>query len=105
MSKRGHRTFGLFAHITWHTWRRERSVRRSEVDVVGRGILSAAERQSVHVLAQAVLADHVHVVISVRPDRAITPSGSIDRPRPHPGDTGNVRTSRACRLSIDSPFS
>jgi len=51
---------------------------------VGRGILSAAERQSVHVLAQAVLADHVHVVISVRPDRAITPSGSIDRPRPHP---------------------
>ena len=58
MSKRGHRKFGLFAHITWHTWRRERSVRRSEVDVVGRGILSAAERQSVHVLAQAVLADH-----------------------------------------------
>src|SRR3989442_15401584 len=73
MSKRGHRKFGLFAHITWHNWRRERTVRRSEVEVVGRGILTAAERHSVHVLAQAVLADHVHVVVSFRPDRAIPP--------------------------------
>ena len=73
MSKRGHRKFGLFAHITWHTWRRERNVRRCDVEVVGRGILVAAERQAVHVLAQAVLADHVHVVISFRPNRAITP--------------------------------
>lgn len=73
MSKRGHRKFGLFAHITWHTWRRERSIRRCDVEIVGRGIVTAAERQSVHVLAQAVLADHVHVVISFRPDRAIMP--------------------------------
>ena len=48
-----------------------RSVRRCDVEIVGRGILKAAERQSVHVLAQAVLTDHVHGVISFRPDRAI----------------------------------
>ena len=73
MSKRGHKKFGLFAHITWHTWRRERSVRRGDVDIVGRSILTAAARHSVHVLAQSVLADHVHVVVSFRPDRAIMP--------------------------------
>jgi REP element-mobilizing transposase RayT len=73
MSKPGHRNFGLFAHITWHTWRRERSVRRTDAETVTRGILEAAARQSVHVLAQAVLADHVHVLISFRPDRPLMP--------------------------------
>src|SRR2546430_8277969 len=73
MSKRGHRKFGLFAHITWHTSRRERSVRSRDVGIVANGILAAADRNAVHVLAQAVMADHVHVLVSFRPDRALMP--------------------------------
>ena len=73
MSKPGHRRFGLFAHVTWHTRRRERSVRRADVKTVARGILDAGARNAVHVLAQAVMADHVHVVVSFRPDRPLVP--------------------------------
>jgi len=70
---RGHRTFGLFAHVTWHTWRRQNSVRRADVETVARAIRDAASRNSVHVVAQAVLADHVHVLVSFLPERALTP--------------------------------
>src|SRR5205809_7828761 len=73
MSKRGHRTFGLFAHVTWHTWRRTRSVRRADVEVVASGILESGLRNGVHILAQAIIADHVHVLVSMRPDRPLTP--------------------------------
>src|SRR5689334_24813307 len=69
MTKSGHRKFGLFAHITWHTWRRERTVQREDASVVTRTILAAADRNAVHVLSQAVLSDHVHVVVSFRPDQ------------------------------------
>jgi len=73
MSKLGHRKFGLFAHVTWHTVRRARSIRQEDVETVTRGILAAAARSSVHVLAQATLADHVHVLVSFRPDRSLMP--------------------------------
>ena len=73
MKGRGHRTFGLFAHVTWHTWRRQNSVRRADVETVARAIRDAASRNSVHVVAQAVLADHVHVLVSFLPERALTP--------------------------------
>ncbi len=73
MSKPGHRNFGLFAHVTWHTWRRQGSVRLEDVGTVTQGILSVAARNSVHVLAQAVMADHVHVLVSFRPDRRLMP--------------------------------
>src|SRR2546428_7875070 len=73
MSKLGHRKFGLFAHVTWHTVGRARSIRQEDVETVTRGILAAAARSSVHVLAQATLADHVHVLVSFRPDRSLMP--------------------------------
>src|SRR5438552_8682910 len=73
MTKPGHRRFGLFAHITWHTWRRQRVVRHDDVPIITRSILDAAARNSVHVLAQAVMADHVHVLVSFRPDQTLTP--------------------------------
>ena len=66
-----HKAYGLYAHITWHTWRRQRSVRHMDVSTIAHAVQSAAERHKIHVLAQAVLADHVHVVVSYRPDTAL----------------------------------
>jgi len=63
-----HRAFGLFAHITWHTSRRKRSVHAADVQIVAQSVIDAASRNRVHILAQAILANHVHVLVSVRPD-------------------------------------
>src|SRR5437588_11178656 len=73
VSKAGHRSFALFAHVTWHTSRREHSVRQTDVAAVTRALLECAARNSVHVLAQAVRADHVHVLVSFRPDLSLIP--------------------------------
>jgi putative transposase len=73
MSKPGHRKFALYAHITWHTYRRERSIRQQDVSTVTQSITAAAARNSVHMLAQAVVADHVHVLVSFRPDSPLMP--------------------------------
>jgi len=37
-----HTSFGIYVHITWHTWRRERSLRRQDVSRVTGAILDAA---------------------------------------------------------------
>ena len=69
MRARGpHKALGLYAHLTWHTWRSERSIRHGDVAVVTRVVLDAATRCRVRVHAQAVLAVHVHVLVSYPPD-------------------------------------
>ena len=68
-----HRATGLFAHITWHTWRRDRVIDQSAARLVTNAIARAAERQDVHLLAQSVLADHVHILVSFKPDQALAP--------------------------------
>ncbi len=69
MRARGpHHAIGLYAHVTWHTWRRESSIRRVDTAVVADVVLEAAHRCRVRVHAQAVVADHVHVVLSYPPD-------------------------------------
>ena len=68
-----HRASGLYAHITWHTWRRQRFIRRQDVALVTGTVLHAAERCNVRVHSQAVLSDHVHVVVSYGPSVALTP--------------------------------
>jgi len=74
MRRRGpHKAFGLFAHITWHTWRRQPWLRRQDVEVVSDGIRRAAKRYNMNILAQAVLTDHVHVLVSFRPQHALAP--------------------------------
>jgi len=73
MRARGpHKAVGLYAHLTWHTWRREPSIRRVDVRVVTDVVLEAACRCRVRVHAQAVLADHVHVLVSYPPDTTIS---------------------------------
>ncbi len=62
-----HKSIGIYVHITWHTCRRERSLRRQDVPRVTDAILGAAARTDTHVHAQAVLTDHVHVLVSMNP--------------------------------------
>lgn len=68
----GHTAFQLYAHITWHTWRRVGCVNARLAGVIRSAILRAAERTEVHVLRDAVLADHVHLLISFRPSTRIS---------------------------------
>ena len=73
MRARGpHKAVGLYAHLTWHTWRWERSIRRAEVATVTHVVLEAAHRCGVRVHAQEVLADHVHVLVSYAPDATLS---------------------------------
>ncbi len=58
-----HKAGGLYAHITWHTWRRGRVIKRVDVPVIIAAINEAASRTAARVLSIAVLRDHVHVVI------------------------------------------
>jgi putative transposase len=66
--KRGpHQAMGLYAHVTWHTWRRERSIRASDVPIVVRAFTDASTRSRIRIHVQAVLADHIHLMVSYPP--------------------------------------
>jgi REP-associated tyrosine transposase len=66
-----HKACGLYAHVTWHTWRRMAQIRRYDVPVVTETVLDAARRWEVRVHGQAVLSDHVHLVVSFPPHVAL----------------------------------
>jgi REP element-mobilizing transposase RayT len=73
MRARGqHQACRLFAHLTWHTYRSEPSIRAQQVSTVTDAIRSAARRTKSLVLAQAVLSDHIHVVIRHAPDATVS---------------------------------
>lgn len=73
MRRRGpHKAIGLYAHITWHTWRRRPAVRKSDVDHIVAAARDAATRCRVRVHALGILADHVHVVLSFAPDTTLS---------------------------------
>ncbi|MGH7531102.1 MAG: transposase [Gemmatimonadales bacterium] len=63
-----HRAFALFAHVTWHTWNRTECVDAAASDDVKIALLSAGKRTGVRVIRSAVLSNHVHAVVSFRPD-------------------------------------
>lgn len=63
----GHHAYQLYAHITWHTWKRVGCVNRSAARDVIIAVECAARRTSTTVLRSAVLADHVHLLVSFRP--------------------------------------
>ena len=66
-----HRAYNLYAHITWHTRRRVGCVNENAAaDVLG-AIAEAGRRCNVCTLRTAVLADHVHVLVSYRPSTRI----------------------------------
>ena len=66
-----HNACGLYAHVTWHTWRRIPTIRRCDVSLLVDSVLDAAHRTGVHVHAQAALSDHVHVLVSYPPRVAL----------------------------------
>ena len=68
----GHKASGLYAHVTWHTWRRLAVIRECDVPLIHDSVLQAAHRTKVRVHAQAVLRDHVHVVVSYAPDATLS---------------------------------
>jgi REP element-mobilizing transposase RayT len=66
-----HKASGLYAHVTWHTYRRMRAIRKYDVTAIVNAVLEAAKCTGVRVHAQAVLRDHVHVLISYLPTATI----------------------------------
>ncbi|MCH7875178.1 MAG: IS200/IS605 family transposase [Gemmatimonadetes bacterium] len=62
-----HRAYQLYAHITWHTWKRVGCVDSAAVADIERALLGACRRCTVRVLRWAALADHVHLLVSFRP--------------------------------------
>jgi|SRR5206468_11579345 len=69
---RWHKSVGLYAHLNWRTWRRQKMVRAGDVSVVANAILAAGARTRVRVHAQAILADHVHVLVSYPSDATLS---------------------------------
>ena len=62
-----HRASGLYAHATWRTYRRTKAIRKYDVRAIVDAVLEAGQRTGVRVHAQAVLQDHVHVLVSYPP--------------------------------------
>ena len=68
MRKRGpHKAVGLYAYISWHTWYRRECVYEPDVSIIVLAFHEAAKRTDVRIHAQAVLSDHVHLVVSYSP--------------------------------------
>jgi putative transposase len=68
----GHHAFQMYAHITWHTYPRVGCVDAAAAVDVRSAVASAGKRSGVEVLRGAVLADHVHLVVSFRPDTRLS---------------------------------
>lgn len=69
---RPHHAVGLYAHITWHTWRRQMIIADNDVPLVKRAALAAAERNRVRIHAMEILCDHLHILLSYSPDTTIS---------------------------------
>jgi putative transposase len=67
-----HRAFELYAHITWHTWRRVGCVDQEVARDVRAAASEAARRTASEIRAFATLSDHVHVVLSFRPSTRLS---------------------------------
>ena len=73
MRRRGpHKAIGLYAHLTWHTWRRQPTLTRTDLPHVIDAVHDAALRCRVRVQSIGLLADHVHVVVSFAPDTTLS---------------------------------
>src|SRR5207248_3595713 len=63
-----HQAYQMYAHITWHTWKRVGCLDAAAASDVESAVTSACQAGGVRVLRSAVLADYVHVVVTFRPD-------------------------------------
>jgi len=67
-----HNACRLFVHVVWHTWRRRPFIRASDVATLTSAINRAGERTRVRVLAQAVLTEHLHLLVRCAPDATVS---------------------------------
>ena len=67
-----HKAIGLYAHLTWHTWRRQPNITKADVEQIANAVREAGERCRVRVHSVGVLADHVHLVVSFSPDTTLS---------------------------------
>src|SRR5439155_20724571 len=63
-----HHAYQMYAHVTWHTWKRVGCVDTAAPSDVRSALASAGQATGARGLRNAVLADHVHLVVSFRPD-------------------------------------
>src|SRR2546425_9332638 len=64
----GHHAYQMYAHVTWHSWKRVGCVDAAAASDVQSAVATACRATGVRVFRNAVLADHVHLVVSFRPD-------------------------------------
>src|SRR5438552_4455349 len=93
-----HHAYQMYAHITWHTWKRIGCVDMAAAQDVRNAVASASRATGVRVLRGAVLADHVHLVVSFRPDARLSDfvrlAKSVAATRANRRTTGAVRWAR-----------
>ena len=98
-----HRAYQLYAHITWHTWKRVGCLDQAAVDDVMSAVASACRKSAVRVLRGAVLADHVHLLVSFRPDTRLSDfvrlAKSVAALRANRRVPGAVRWARGCYVA------
>ena len=58
----------MYAHVIWSTWQRAGCVDSLVVNDIRQALAVAADRAGMRILRSAILADHVHVVLSLSPD-------------------------------------
>lgn len=62
----------MYAHVTWHTWQRTGCIDAAAVADIRSALVSAEKKTSIRVLRHAELADHVHLIVSFRPDHRVS---------------------------------
>src|SRR2546422_8333664 len=104
MSK--HHAYQMYAHITWHTWKRIGCVDMGAAQDVRNAVASASRATGVRVLRGAVLADHVHLVVSFCPDTTLSDfvrlAKSVAATRANRRIPGTVRWARGLLRNHDS---
>src|SRR2546425_4464482 len=93
-----HHAYQMYAHVTWHTWKRVGCVDAAAASDVRSAVASACQVTGVRVFRNAVLADHVHLVVSFRPDIRLSDfvrlAKSVAATRTNRRTTGSVRWAR-----------
>lgn len=69
---KNHRAYQLYAHITFHTSHRAASLDQAAIADIKSAVRSACQKTGVHVLRGAVLSDHIHLLVSFRPDTRLS---------------------------------
>src|SRR5206468_8366649 len=91
----GHHAYQRYAHVTWHTWKRVGCVDAAAASDVRSAIASVCQATGVRVFRDAVLANHVHLVVSFRPDIRLSDfvrlAKSVSATRANRRVTGAVR--------------